>query len=128
MPMPHIKKILIVDDEFAMRHILKSILSQLGNFDFIEASDGSQALELMLKHKPDLVFLDLLMPVLSGEETLRHKNELEELKAIPVIVCTAVSSASSVKSALMSGAADYIVKPFTMETIKTKAKKWLYRE
>lgn len=126
--MPPLKKILLVDDEFAMRHILKSILSQIDDLDFIEASDGSQALDLMLKHKPDLVFLDIFMPRLSGVDTLRKISEFEELRAIPVIMCTAESSISAIKSAMMSGAVDYIVKPFTMETVKKKAKKWLFGE
>ncbi|NQS99368.1 MAG: response regulator [candidate division Zixibacteria bacterium] len=126
--MPPLKKILLVDDEFAMRHILKSILCQIDDFDFIEASDGSQALDLMLKHKPDLVFLDIFMPRLSGVDTLRKISEIEELCAIPVIMCTAESSISAIKSAMMSGAVDYIVKPFTMETVKKKAKKWLFSE
>ena len=119
------KKILLVDDEFALRHILKTILAQVGDFEFLEAANGSQALDMMHKHKPDLVFLDVFMPVLSGVDTLKQMHDMEDLKDIPVIMCTAESKINTVRVSLELGAKDYIVKPFNMETVKNKAQKWL---
>ena len=119
------KKILIVDDEFAMRHILKSILRQLGNYEFFEAIDGLDAIENMVKFLPDLVFLDVYMPSLSGIETLKRKQNTPEIADIPVIMCTAEANPRTVQTVIMNGAKDYVVKPFTLEVIHNKARKWL---
>jgi CheY-like chemotaxis protein len=126
--MPELKQILIVDDEFAMRHILKSILAQLGDFNILEAKNGLEAINIMVKYRPDLVFLDVYMPVLSGIETLRRKEGIAELKHIPVIMCTAEANPKTVQSVIFAGAKDYVVKPFTMEVIHKKTKKWLNME
>ncbi|MBL7190241.1 response regulator [bacterium] len=122
------KKILIVDDEFAMRHILKGILQQLGRFSFFEASNGMQAIDIMLAEKPDLVFLDIIMPVLSGIDTLKQKFRRNEIKDIPVIICTAEGSYKRVGEILKLGVVDYILKPFMLETVQLKARKWLFDE
>ena len=119
------KKILIVDDEFAMRHILKSILRQLDNYEFFEAIDGLDGIEKMTKVYPDLVFLDVYMPVLSGVETLKRKQNIPEIADIPVIMCTAEANPKTVQIVIMHGAKDYVVKPFTLEVIHNKARKWL---
>jgi len=119
------KKILLSDDEFAMRHILKSILRQLAEFEFIEAKNGLETIEMMQKEKPDLVFLDVYMPVMSGIETLHKIQEMPELKEVPIIMCTAEASPKTVQSSIVHGAVDYVVKPFTLEVIHKKAKKWL---
>jgi CheY-like chemotaxis protein len=120
------KLILLVDDEYAMRHILKKVLEQLGDFDFLEAQDGSEALALMTKFKPDLVFLDIAMPGITGIDALKQISKVKELKDIPVIMCTADSDQRTVQQVLMYGAVDYIIKPFTMDILKYKAKKWLF--
>lgn len=119
------KKILIVDDEFAMRHILKSILRQLDNYEFFEAIDGLDGIEKMTKVYPDLVFLDVYMPVLSGVETLKRKQNIPEIADIPVIMCTAEANPKTVQIVILHGAKDYVVKPFTLEVIHNKARKWL---
>jgi len=119
------KKILLADDEFAMRHILKSILRQLDEFDFIEAKNGLEAIQSMQKERPDLVFLDVYMPAMTGIETLKRIQELPDIKSIPVIVCTAEANPKVVQTVIVNGAVDYVVKPFTMDIIHKKARKWL---
>jgi CheY-like chemotaxis protein len=83
---------------------------------------------MMLKFKPDLVFLDILMPKLSGVEALKQLQNYPELKNIPIIICSAESNIKTVEKALTLGAVDYIVKPFTMEIVLKKAEKWLFPE
>lgn len=117
--------ILIVDDDFAMRHILKNIMSQMGDFDYLEAEDGVQALEEVQRNKPDLVFLDILMPGMSGVEALENMKNLDLLDDTVVIMCTAERNIKTVLKALEYGAKDYIVKPFSLGTVLDKAKKWL---
>ncbi len=119
------KTILLADDEFAMRHILKSILRQMGNFDFIEAKNGLEAIQLMKKYKPDLVFLDVYMPTMNGIEALKKIKDNPAINEIPVIMCTAEANPKIVQKVIMSGANDYVVKPFTMEIIHNKTQKWL---
>lgn len=123
--MTEIKQILIADDEFAMRHILKSILSQIGDFNILEAKNGLEAVNMMVKYKPDLVFLDVYMPIINGIEALRRKVGIAEIKDIPVIMCTAEANPKTVQSVIIAGASDYVVKPFTTEIIQKKTKKWL---
>lgn len=119
------KKILLVDDEFAMRHILKSILNQLDDFLFFEAPNGLEAIMIMMEYRPDLVFLDVYMPVLSGIETLIRKKKMPEIQDIPVIMCTAEANPKTVQSVILQGAKDYVVKPFTLDIIHNKTRKWL---
>ena len=119
------KKILLADDEFAMRHILKSILRQLDEFDFVEAKNGMEAIQMMQKEKPDLVFLDVYMQTMTGIEALKRVKELPEIKDIPIVMCTAEANPKMVQTVIVHGAVDYVVKPFTMDIIHKKAKKWL---
>jgi two-component system chemotaxis response regulator CheY len=123
--MPLRPVILIVDDEDAMRHILKNIIAQVGDFEFFEAENGSTALKQMRQKRPDLVFLDLIMPVLSGVETLNTMKQDENLKDVYVIICTAEGSLKVVQKTFISGANDYIIKPFTMKIVQSKTKRWL---
>ena len=119
------KTILLVDDEYVMRHILKGILKPIGDFNFLESSNGMKCIELMLEENPDLVFLDVIMPVMDGIQTLQKIKNIDEIKDIPIIMCTSESSVKNVQKAIKLGVVDYIIKPFTMETIQEKTIKWL---
>ena len=119
------KTILLVDDDYAMRHILRSILRQLGDFRFFEAENGMKAIELMEENLPDLVFLDIIMPILNGIETLQYMKKIQVLEKIQVIVCTAEGNLKTVQQAIDLGAKDFIRKPFNMDTVLVKARKWL---
>ncbi len=119
------KKILLVDDEAGMRQIMKQILKELGDFEFYEAANGVSAVTEALRAKPDIIFLDVLMPVLDGVETLKQIKEEDDIKNIPVIMVTSESSLKVVREVIKQGAADYIVKPFELKTLQEKAQKWL---
>lgn len=121
-------KILIVDDDFAMRQILKNIIGTLGKFNIREAENGYKALELMIDDPPDFVFLDVLMPVLTGVETLQLIKKVEKLKSVKVIMCSAEGNFDTIQRAFEFGAIDYIKKPFEMKTVINKTKKWLFEE
>lgn len=121
-------KVLIVDDDFAMRQILKKIISTIGDTDIRDAENGYRAIELMREDPPDFVFLDVIMPVLTGIETLQLMEKLDELKDVKVIMCSAEGNFDTVQRAFEYGAKDFIRKPFEMKTIVAKAKKWFELE
>jgi len=82
-----LQKILTIDDDEASRYIIKSTLSDT-KFQILEAENGEEGIQLALKEKPELIFLDLIMPGMSGMETLSRLKELPETSSIPVIILT----------------------------------------
>ncbi len=118
------KKILIVDDETNLRKTLATILRGRG-YSILEASDGSEALELLRDATPDLVFTDWKMPEIGGEEVLRYMRRDPRLSAIPVIVITAFGSSHSAIEAVRLGAYDFITKPFDLQDISLTAERAL---
>ncbi|MFZ8803661.1 MAG: response regulator [Candidatus Calescibacterium sp.] len=113
-------KILIVDDHEPMRKIIKTILRKVGFEDMEEAENGREALLKLKEKKFDVVLLDQNMPELSGLELLKIMKQDEQLKNIPVIMITAETSKEKVIEAIQLGVSEYIVKPFTAETLKKK--------
>jgi putative two-component system response regulator len=112
-------RILSVDDFHANLALIRSILIEAGSFEFLEASNGKEALEI-LSGTPDIdiVLLDLEMPVMDGIETLRHIKAREQTRDIPVIVVT--SKKSEVHKTLALGANDFISKPYDHEELKLR--------
>jgi DNA-binding response OmpR family regulator len=100
--------VLLVDDQATVRALSAATLQP--SYRILEAADGKQALQLLFQHKPDLILLDLNMPVMDGWETLRR---IRELTTAPVILLTAHGEDHFVVRGLDGGAQDYIVKPFS---------------
>ncbi|MBW1796530.1 MAG: chemotaxis response regulator CheY [Deltaproteobacteria bacterium] len=113
-------KVLVVDDFATMRRILKNVLKQIGFTNIIEADDGSTALSVLKKNKVDLIMSDWNMPKVSGLELLKAVRSDESMKNIPFLMVTAEGQKDSVIQAVQAGVSNYIVKPFTAETIKEK--------
>ncbi len=107
-------KILIVDDEEKIRHILQIILEQKG-YRTDQAADGEEALKLLKTYHYSMVITDLKMPKMDGMSLLKHIKEIDP--DYPVIVLTAYGSIESAVDALKAGALDYITKPFEEEKI-----------
>ncbi len=105
---PGQRKILVIDDDPAARTVLRKLLEASG-FLVDEAADGTQALSMISQAAPDLLLLDLKMPVMDGFEVLRKLNETS--RAMPVIVLTASSDDNDQEKAFSLGADDYIMKP-----------------
>ena len=113
-------KVLIVDDQMPMRHILRSLLSKAGYRVVAEASNGKKAIELNAQFKPDLICLDITMPGMDGIETLKKlKNDHPD---VLVIMITGHSNRKDIEAAIEAGASGYIVKPIhagkTIQTVK----------
>lgn len=123
MPMDPNIKILIVDDFSTMRKIIRNILIQLGFKNILEADDGTTALEILKKEKVDLIISDWNMPKMSGLELLKAVRSDENLKDIPFIMVTAEAQKENILEAIKYKVNQYIVKPFTPETLKEKLEK-----
>ncbi len=108
-------KILVVDDAFFIRKVLKDILNDIGYTNVIEAQDGLAAIEMYKRSKPDLVTLDINMPRMDGMQALKKLKELDP-KA-KVLMVTSVEQKHIVHEAIKLGAKDYIVKPFNRAMI-----------
>ncbi|MFH0874663.1 MAG: response regulator [archaeon] len=109
-------KVLIVDDSLFMRTMLKKIITEAGAEIVAEAGDGAEALIKYNEVKPDLVFLDVVMPNVDGIQAL--KNIKASNPDSTVIMCTSTGQDMIVKEAVDSGAADFVVKPFSKEDIQ----------
>ncbi|MEW5924075.1 MAG: response regulator [Candidatus Zixiibacteriota bacterium] len=118
--------ILIVDDSQIMRKIMAQAIKKVGNFDVVEAADGQEGVETLLKDSTiELVLMDWNMPVMTGIEALK-KIRMNQ-KSIPVIMVTTEAEKERVLEAIKSGANDYLAKPFGPDDIKAKLKKFLLK-
>ncbi|MBF0223956.1 MAG: chemotaxis response regulator CheY [Desulfobacterales bacterium] len=117
--------VLVVDDFATMRRIVKNILKQLGFSNIVEADDGTTALEALKVNKIDLIISDWNMPKMTGLDFLKAVRASEEYKHLPFLMVTAEAQKQNVIDAVQAGVSNYIVKPFTAETISEKLKKIL---
>lgn len=121
MPADPNMKILIVDDMATMRRIVKNILKQLGFGNTDEAENGQEGLQkLQADSSYGFVVSDWNMPVMTGIDMLRAIRADEKLKAIPVLMVTAEAQQANLVEAIQAGVSNYIVKPFTAETMQEK--------
>jgi two-component system chemotaxis response regulator CheY len=109
------KRILIVDDSFYMRTMLKNMLTDAG-YDVVgEAANGQQALEMAVATNPDLITLDVILPDNTGLDVL--KGIRQQQPDAKVVMCSAVGQETIVNEAIENGALAYIVKPFSEERV-----------
>lgn len=120
MPADPNMKILVVDDMVTMRRIVKNILKQLGFANVEEAENGQEALQKLRADTYGFVVSDWNMPVMTGIDMLRAIRADEKLKATPVLMVTAEAQQSNLIEAVQAGVSNYIVKPFTAETMQEK--------
>lgn len=118
-------KILLVDDFATMRKVIRNLLKQVGFENIVEAEDGVIALKTLKSQKIDLVVSDWNMPNMTGLELLKAVRADEELKATPFLMVTAEALQDNVIAAVKAGVSNYIVKPFTAETLNEKITKIL---
>jgi len=113
-------KFLIVDDFSTMRRIVRGLLKEIGYNNAEEAEDGAVALQMLKNAKFDFVVSDINMPNMNGFELLKAVKADDALKHIPVLMVTAEARKEDIVLAAQTGAAGYIVKPFTKATLEEK--------
>ena len=120
MSNPSDLKFLIVDDFSTMRRIVRGLLKEMGCNNAEEAEDGSVALDMLKSQAFDFVVSDINMPNMNGFELLKAIKADDTLKHLPVLMVTAEARKEDIVKAAQSGAAGYIVKPFSKATLEDK--------
>jgi len=116
------KKILLVDDEPKLVEMVKMGL-EAQDYDVITASTGEEGLKKVRSENPDLILLDVMMPLTDGYTFMREIKDSEEFKSIPIIIQTAKAELKDLFE--IEGISDYIVKPYKAEEILEMVKKYL---
>lgn len=119
MKNPSFGTALIVDDDRTNRFILKSLLKQY-DYQIIEACNGQEAIDQYLKEKPDIIFMDVIMPVVDGYEATLQIKAAAGSDFVPVIFLTAMSDEKSITKCIDVGGDDFMVKPYDPFLLKTK--------
>ena len=127
MRSPSSLKFLIVDDFSTMRRIVRGLLKEMGCIDAHEAEDGAVALTMLKAQTFDVVVCDINMPNMNGFELLKAVKADPALKHLPILMVTAEARKEDIVLAAQSGAAGYIVKPFTKATLEEKVQKILQK-
>ncbi|MBI4682795.1 MAG: response regulator [Nitrospirae bacterium] len=117
-------RVLIVDDEERNRRLMSAILKNYG-YIFETAVNGIEALEKTEKFQPDLIFLDIMMPVMDGYEACKKLKENPSTQHIPVVIITALMERESMLKGLESGANDFLLKPVDPAEVAIRAKNLL---
>ncbi len=112
-------KALIVDDEKTNRLVLKSLLSRQG-YSTIEATDGQEAVDLFRREAPDIIFMDVMMPVLDGYEATRQIKQIAGKRFVPVIFLTAMTDEEALAQCIDAGGDDFLVKPYDKLILQSK--------
>jgi len=116
------KKVLTIDDSKTLRSIVSRTLKPLG-FEVLEASNGIEGLNIAWQERPDLVILDITMPVMDGIETLIKMKKDPQLSQIPILMLTAVADQQTVLKIASLGVEEYLVKPFDGEELIKRVNK-----
>jgi DNA-binding response OmpR family regulator len=118
------KKILIVDDEPSIIVALQFLMEQNG-YETLVAFSGEEAMEVVAQHRPDLILLDIMLPVVDGFEVCQRVREKVDWKDIRIVLVTALDRESNVAKGLALGADAYVTKPFANADLIAKVKELL---
>jgi two-component system chemotaxis response regulator CheY len=123
MSIPSGIRILVVDDFESMRRIVKQVLNDMGFRDVTLADDGSTALALLRQGDFELLVTDWHMPEMDGIELVRAVRADPRLRRLPILMVTAEAKREQIIQAVQLGVNDYVVKPFTPQTLKARIEK-----
>jgi len=120
--MPH--KILIVEDNENNRRLVRDVLVYYG-YETIEAENGEEGIKKAKEHKPDLILMDMQMPVMNGYEAIKALKNDPDTKHVKIMVVTSFAMLSDREQILKAGADDYIAKPINTRELPERVKKLL---
>ena len=118
------RRILVVEDQQDNRQILRDLLTNNG-FDVVEAEDGQSGVIAAKTQRPDLILMDIQLPVLDGYEATRQIKSDPNLKAIPIIVVTSYALSGDDRKAHDAGCDAYVTKPFSPRALLAKIREFL---
>lgn len=119
--------ILLVEDNEMNRDMLSRRLVRKG-YEVVTANDGKQGVDLAEQERPDLILMDMSLPVMDGWEATRFLKRTANLKDIPIIALTAHAMAGDAEKAYQAGCDDFDTKPVDLERLLSKIRKWLQAE
>ena len=117
-------RILVVEDQEDNRTILRDLLSMAG-YELIEATDGAEGIKLAQKEKPDLILMDIQLPIIDGYEATRRIKSDAALKSTPIIAVTSYALSGDEAKARAAGCDGYVTKPFSPRELLAKVREYL---
>jgi two-component system, cell cycle response regulator DivK len=120
-------RILVVEDQEDNRKIVRDLLTSVG-YELIEAVNGEEGVRLAEQHRPDLVLMDIQLPIVDGYEATRRIKAQPELRGIPIIAVTSYALSGDDAKALEAGCDAYVAKPFSPRALLAKIREYLGRE
>jgi two-component system cell cycle response regulator DivK len=121
------KRILIVEDQEDNRRILRDLLSMAG-YDLIEATNGEEGVELAQRERPDLILMDIQLPVIDGYEATRRIRCNAALKSVPIVAVTSYALSGDEAKARAAGCDGYVAKPFSPRQLLATVRQFLSGE
>ena len=120
------KRILVIEDTEDNRRILRDLLTRAG-FELIEAVDGENGVAMATSHRPDLILMDIQLPVFDGYEATRRIRANPDTRAIPIIAVTSYALSGDESKALAAGCDGYVAKPFSIQELMARVRAHLRR-
>jgi two-component system cell cycle response regulator DivK len=118
------KRILVVEDQPDNRQIIRDMLAPT-DYEITEAENGEQALTAIAKQRPDLILMDIQLPIMDGYEATRRIKADASLRAIPIIAVTSYALSGEGQKARAAGCDDYVPKPFSPRQLLAKIRQYL---
>lgn len=118
------KRILVIEDTEDNRRILRDLLTNAG-FEYIEATDGESGVSMAATHRPDLILMDIQLPVFDGYEATRRIRANPETRRIPIIAVTSYALSGDESKAIAAGCDGYVAKPFSPRKILALVQEFL---
>ena len=118
------KRILVVEDDEDSRRILRDLLAS-ADYQMLEAEDGKQGIAVAEAQRPDLILMDIQLPLVDGYDATRRIKTNPELRSIPIIVVTSLALSDGEAKARAAGCDDYITKPYSPRQLLAKIKEQL---
>ena len=118
------RRILVVEDQEDNRQILRDLLTSVG-YEIVHAEDGEQALSAAAAQRPDLILMDIQLPLLDGYEATRRIKADPALRAIPIIAVTSYALSGDESKALAAGCDAYVTKPYSTRALLAKIREYV---
>lgn len=119
------KRILVAEDSAATRTAISAMLKRMG-YDVVVALNGEEAIELARHENPDLILMDIMMPIMDGIEALKAIRSEVRLRTIPIVMLTSTTDVRMVTEAIECGANDYIAKPFSVTLLTERVERYIH--
>ena len=118
------KRVLLVEDTEDNRQIIRDLLTKAG-YEMIEALDGEAGVAMAVEHRPDLILMDIQLPLLNGYEATRRIKANPALKHVPIIAVTSYALSGDEAKARAAGCDGYVAKPFSPRVLLAKVREYL---